>query len=172
MPSESRTYYPSPQSRMPTSSSVSTAGSEAALMSKAQRSRAAETGFFDAITQKMRRGRSTSRNRVEKSRSRSRSPLPITLPPEQIPTQRAAPMSGPTPAPSRPQQPRHVSTSSQTSVQVPQSPMSPTRPSTQQRRSSDLWHGRQTNSWLFNDFSFRETGKEMLQHLHGGDKSP
>lgn len=171
MPSESHTYYPSPQSTMPTSPSTSTAGSEAALMAKAQRSRAAETGFFDAITQKMRRGRSTSRNRVEKSRSRSRSPLPITLPPEQISAPRASPIS-PTQAPSRPQQPRHVSTTSQSSIQTPQSPMSPTRPPTQHRRSSDLWHGRQTNSWLFNDFSIRETVKDIVHHHHNGEKSP
>jgi hypothetical protein len=171
MPSQSRTYYPSSQPTMTTSPSASTAGSEAALMSKAQRSRAAETGFFDAITQKMRRGRSTSRNRIEKSRSRSRSPLPITLPPEQISAPRAAPMS-PTQAPPRPQQPRHVSTTSQSSIQVSQSPMSPTRPPTQHRRSSDLWHGRQTNNWLFNDFSFTQTVKDIVHHHHSGEKSP
>jgi hypothetical protein len=170
MPSEPHSYYPSPQPTMSRSTSASTPSSEAALLSKAQRSRQVESSFLDAITQKMRRGRSTSRNRVEKSRSRSRSPmLPMVLPPEQIPTQRAARMSQ-AQAPARPQQPRHASTTSQSSIQVPQSPQSPTRPGTgQHRRSSDLWHGRQTNSWLFNDFSLRETAKDVF---HGGRKSP
>jgi len=165
MPSGPHSYYPSPQPTMPTAPTASTSDSQAALMSKAERSRAAETGFLEAINpRKWRRGRSTSRNRVEKSRSRSRSPM--VLPPEQMPTQRAAPVSQTQAPAQRPPQPRHVSTTSQSSIQVPRSPTSPTRPSTQ-HRSSDLWHGRQTNSWLFNDFSFRETAKDMLHHSSG-----
>jgi hypothetical protein len=172
MAPERHLHYPSPPSTLPASTTASTPGSETVLSKdsrrRAQRSQV-ETGFFDAITQRMRRGRSSSRNRVEKSRSRSRSPL--VLPPEQIPTQRAAaPMSPSQAAPQRPPQPRHASTTSQSSIQTPQSPLSPTRPGIgQQRRSSDLWHGRQTNSWLFNDVSLTETAKDLFR---GGRKSP
>jgi hypothetical protein len=136
-------------------------GSDSALSPTLSSKSQVENGFFSAISQAVRRGRSRSRNRVEKSRSRSRSPM--VLPPQHIPQQRAAPVMSPTQEAPRPQQARHVSTASQSSITSQN-----TRPGAGQhgtsRRSSDLWHGRQTNSWLFNDFSFTETAKEFINH--------
>ncbi|KAF2252042.1 hypothetical protein BU26DRAFT_516751 [Trematosphaeria pertusa] len=119
-----------------------------------------EESFFGAITSRM-RGRSRSRSRSGDHRKRSKSPM--VMPPEQFPpSSTARPMSA-TYAPVRPQHDRHVSTSSQHST----ASIKPTRPSLQgpQRRStsgSDPWHGRHSNSWLFNDFSVREHAKDLL----------
>ncbi|KAF2795179.1 hypothetical protein K505DRAFT_324266 [Melanomma pulvis-pyrius CBS 109.77] len=131
-----------------------------------------EESFFGAITTRMRRGRSRSRSRAQVSRKRSKSPM--VLPPEQFPSPSSAqPMSSssPTYTSSRPQQPRHASTRSQSSVAS--APAKPTRPSLQgpTRRgttNSDLWRGRHSNSWLFNDFSVTDTAKDLF---HIGRKS-
>ncbi|KAF2469365.1 uncharacterized protein BDR25DRAFT_229273 [Lindgomyces ingoldianus] len=123
-----------------------------------------EESFFGAIASRI-RGRSRSRSRNRSSRERSKSP--IMLPPEQMPpTSSAQPMS-PTYTTQRQQQPRHVSHASQSSVTSTTS--KPSRPSLQgpTRRStssSDMWRGRHSNSWLFNDFSVTDTAKDIL-HL-------
>ncbi|KAF2867380.1 hypothetical protein BDV95DRAFT_502973 [Massariosphaeria phaeospora] len=107
-----------------------------------------EESFFGAITSRMLRGRSRSRSRATVSRKRSKSPMPMS------------PMS-----PTSPQQPRHASSASQSSMSSIAT--KPTRPSLQgaQRRStnsSDMWRGRHSNSWLFNDFSVTDTAKDIL----------
>ncbi|KAJ4355507.1 uncharacterized protein N0V89_003523 [Didymosphaeria variabile] len=106
----------------------------------------AEDTFFSAISAKI-RGRS-------RSRSRAGSP--------EHSTSTAHPIS-PTYATQRPKQPRHVSSASQGSIgsstaKAPR-PTMPTTPSRRSTSNSDMWRGRHSNSWLFNDFSFTETAK-------------
>ncbi|KAF2184091.1 hypothetical protein K469DRAFT_709995 [Zopfia rhizophila CBS 207.26] len=128
-----------------------------------------EESFFGAIASRMRRGRSRSRSRVRVSRNRSKSPM--VLPPEHFPPSSSAQPISPTFTAARPQQPRHTSSGSQSSMKTVAT--QPTRPSLQgpSRRStsgSDMWHGRHSNSWLFNDFSVTDTAKELF---HIGRKS-
>ncbi|CAI6341132.1 unnamed protein product [Periconia digitata] len=120
--------------------------------------------FFGAITSRM-RGRSRSRSRAEASRKRSKSPM--VMPPERLPstttkTQIASPT---TPTTRRPQQSRHVSTSSQTSFSSTTSSQnrpSMTGASRRSTGSSDMWQGRHSNSWLFNDFSVTEQARDIF----------
>ncbi|KAF2660312.1 hypothetical protein K491DRAFT_589380 [Lophiostoma macrostomum CBS 122681] len=124
-----------------------------------------EESFLGAIASRM-RGRSRSRSRNGKSRDRSRSPM--LLPPEQFPS---TPTPRRTHATQTPQQPRHASHASQSSVSS--TATKATRPSLQgpTRRStsgSDMWRGRHSNTWLFNDFSVTDTAKDIF---HFGRKS-
>ncbi|KAK7180356.1 hypothetical protein DPSP01_012027 [Paraphaeosphaeria sporulosa] len=112
-----------------------------------------EDSFFSAISAKIR-----SRSR---SRSRAASPEHSTF--QRTPT--AHPTS-PTYATQHPKQPRHVSSASQGSIgssaakaQRPTMPM----PSRRSTSNSDLWRGRHSNSWLFNDFSFTETASKAFK---------
>lgn len=128
----------------------------------------AEDSFFGAISAKI-RGRSRSRSRAAASRKRSTSPM--LLPPQdmpQAPTRAPRPHphpAGPTATASsaayarRPQQPRHASSASQTSIASASGKPSPSRRSTS---NSDMWRGRHSNSWLFNDFSFTETASKAF----------
>ncbi|KAF2727448.1 hypothetical protein EJ04DRAFT_517259 [Polyplosphaeria fusca] len=129
----------------------------------------AEGSFFGAIASKI-RGRSRSRSRAGRSRSKS----PMMLPPEQLPHSPTPHPASPTystssTSASRPRQPRHSSSASQSSVSSttkPQRPsmQGPSRQSTSSS-SSDMWRGRHSNSWLFNDFSVTDTAKDIL-HLN------
>ena len=124
-----------------------------------------EASFFGAITTRMRRGRSRSASRADISRKRSKSPM--ILPPEHFPSTSSAQPTSPTSptfaSSSIPQQTRHASTGSQSSMASP--PVKPTRPSLQGpiRRESDHWRGRHSNSWLFNDFSVTDTAKDIFR---------
>jgi hypothetical protein len=141
------------------SSGVASPGSEAfSPSSTATQSIASptENRFFEAISSTLRHARSRSRSRASKSRSRSRSPM--MLPPEQIPGGPNSHARSPTQSTQRPQQPRHISQNSQSSI---------TKTSAR-RTSADMWHGRQTNNWLFNNVSVTETAKEIF---HRGRKS-
>ena len=120
-----------------------------------------EESFFGAITSRI-RGRSHSRSRAASSRKRSKSPM--VMPPEHLPSTTAnAHYSSPTTR--RPQQSRHVSTASQSSIasttsnQHRPSLQGPSRRST---GSSDMWRGRHSNDWLFNGFSVTEQAKDLL----------
>jgi hypothetical protein len=124
----------------------------------------AEDSFFGAIASRIRRGRSRSRSRAGASRMRSKSPL--VLPPEQLPSRaHAQPTKSTYPGP-RTQKSRHASGASQSSVSA--AAPKPTRPSlkdsTRQSSSgSDMWRGRHSNTWLFNDFSVTDTTKQLFQ---------
>ncbi|KAF2681767.1 hypothetical protein K458DRAFT_420526 [Lentithecium fluviatile CBS 122367] len=178
MPShhDSSYFQPPPPIRTATSGSQKSVSSGAAspdmlspttTFSRAPRSPTspAEGSFFGAITSRI-RGRSHSRNR-EASHKRSKSPM--VMPPEHLPaTNSARPMA---PTFQRPQRPQHKSTASQSStVSASKKPTRPSMSSNPARRStsssngSDLWHGRHSNSWLFNDFSVTEHAKDLL-HL-------
>ncbi|KAF1957869.1 hypothetical protein CC80DRAFT_35179 [Byssothecium circinans] len=124
-----------------------------------------EESFFGAITSRI-RGRSHSRARAAAA-SRKRSKSPLVMPPEHFPptSTNASPTSQTYVPSSRPKQSRHVSTPSQGSIGSTSSKV--TRPSLQStsRRStnsSDMWRGRHSNSWLFNDFSVTEQAKDLL----------
>ncbi|KAF2646328.1 hypothetical protein P280DRAFT_464581 [Massarina eburnea CBS 473.64] len=148
-----------------------------------------EESFFGAITSRI-RGRQVSRSREavrkrgrpdshlpnikpagEDSRSleivRKRSKSPLIMPPEHFPpTSSTASPTGPTYTSSHPRQSRHAQTPSQGSVASTSSKA--TRPSLQgpSRRStgsSDMWCGRHSNSWLFNDFSVTEQAKDLVR---------
>jgi len=122
----------------------------------------AEGSFFGAISSRI-RGRSHSRNRADASHKRSKSPM--MMPPEQLPATTSVQPSTPTYT-QRPQQPRHKASASQsstasTATKAKRPSMSnPSRRSTSS--SSDMWHGRHSNSWLFNDFSVTEHAKDLL----------
>lgn len=119
-----------------------------------------ETKFFDAISSRLRKGRSRSRSRSGKSRQRSKSPM--VIPPTQLPSGSTAQPISPTQEQQRPrQQTRHVSSYSQTAVPTTPAARPPLAP--QRRTSSDMWRGRHSNSWLFNDFSVTEATKKALQ---------
>jgi hypothetical protein len=126
----------------------------------------AEESFFGAITSRI-RGRSHSRNRENASHKRSKSPM--TMPPEQLPSTPSA-----QPVTPRSQQPRHKATASQSStsstVTKPARPgmPNPARRSTSSSNGSDMWRGRHSNSWLFNDFSVTESVRDIV---HMGRKS-
>ncbi|KAF2004097.1 hypothetical protein P154DRAFT_531784 [Amniculicola lignicola CBS 123094] len=177
MPSSAQHFQPPPPIRTPTTDSQKSQFSGGAIsptdmlsptstFSRGSRSPTSPTeeSFFGAIASKMRRGRSRSRSRIGVRRDRSKSPM--VMPPEQMPRTSAAQPASPTYASQRPQQARHASSQSQPSAK-------PSRPSLQgpSRRStngSDMWRGRHSNSWLFNDFSITESTKDLF---HLGRKS-
>ncbi|KAF2264174.1 hypothetical protein CC78DRAFT_248475 [Lojkania enalia] len=181
MPSQSH-FQPPPPIRTSTTDSTKSHSSGAmspgsdissptSTYSRGARSAASPTeeSFFGAIATRMRRGRSRSRSRAEASRNRSKSPM--VLPPENFPAASSALPASPTSGSQRPQQSRHASSGSQSSMSS--TATKPQRPSLQgpARRStssSDMWYGRHSNSWLFNDFSVTETAKDIL---HIGRKS-
>lgn len=106
----------------------------------------AERGFFGALTQKVRdRSRSRSRNRVHRSRSQSPVPAPTNTSPIQPPP--------------RP----NASTRVFSDPGQPAAPSAPQLTSRRRQGSGDFQHyGRHSNQWLFNDFSVRETAKELF----------
>ncbi|PVH94876.1 hypothetical protein DM02DRAFT_175263 [Periconia macrospinosa] len=120
----------------------------------------AQESFFGAIASRI-RGRSRSRSRAASSRKRSKSPMAI--PPTHLPAaSHATPAYTTSP---RPHQSRHVSTVSQASTvstSSSQSRSSLQGPSRRSTGSSDMWRGRHSNSWLFNDFSVTEQAKDLL----------
>jgi hypothetical protein len=127
----------------------------------------AEESFFGAITSRI-RGRSHSRNRENAAHKRSKSPM--TIPPEHLPTTTSTPREVSRYA-QHPQKPRHKATASQSSIAS--TATKATRPSMSgssrsSTSSSDMWRGRHSNSWLFNDFSVTEHAKDLL---HMGRKS-
>ncbi|KAF1970694.1 hypothetical protein BU23DRAFT_570609 [Bimuria novae-zelandiae CBS 107.79] len=160
MPSyDNERFQPPPPIRTGTSGSSSTASpdmlSPTSTYSRGPRSPTspAEESFFGAISAKI-RGRSRSRSRVAASRKRSNSLM--VMPPQNMPPTRTAHPASPTHATQRPQQPRHVSSASQSSI------ASKPAPSRRSTSSSDMWRGRHSNSWLFNDFSFTETANKAF----------
>jgi len=118
-----------------------------------------ESSFFEALASKVRRGRSRSRSRKGVPRHRSKSPLP----PEQLPVSSELSQMSPPSSPRAQQQSRHFSDASHSSANS--SNDHPKRPSPGPVRrntaSSDLWHGRHSNSWLFNNFSVTDHVKEF-----------
>ncbi|KAF2114063.1 hypothetical protein BDV96DRAFT_600804 [Lophiotrema nucula] len=122
-----------------------------------------EESFFGAIATRVRNARSRSRSRHAGSRTRSKSPY--QMPPEHFPSTSSGQPTSPTYASARPQQPRHASSACRTSTSSSSSKAQ--RPSIEgiQRRStsgSDMWRGRHSNSWLFNDFSVTGTANKVL----------
>lgn len=174
MPSQSSHFQPPPPIRTATSSSQKSASSGAAspemlsptsTYARGPRSPVSPTeeSFFNTITSRI-AGRSRSRNRASTSHKRSKSPM--VLPPEQLPAATSAQPSSPA-AYQHPQKSRHKSTASQSSTTATPKTSRPSM-STPRRSSSDMWHGRHSNSWLFNDFSVTEHAKDLL---HLGRKS-
>lgn len=105
-----------------------------------------ERSFFGALTQKVRdRSRSRSRNRVHRSRSQSPVPAPANTSPAQPPPR---PNAGA----------RIFSDPGQ-----PAAPLA-AQPTSRKRLGSGgfQYYGRHGNQWLFNDFSVRETAKELF----------
>ncbi|KAF2439228.1 hypothetical protein P171DRAFT_133688 [Karstenula rhodostoma CBS 690.94] len=108
-----------------------------------------EYSFFSAISAKM----------GGRSRSRTRAASPEQATPTAHPTT-------PTYATQHPKQPHHASSASQGSIgsstaKAPR-PTMPT-PSRRSTGNSDMWRGRHSNSWLFNDFSFTETASKAFK---------